>query len=267
MTSSVTRTTQCGDRAVTLASATRVGGRDTNADAVRLVGHQLGVGAAVVDGIGGSPAVVAAARLAADTAAAVAAHRGAQAGIMAAADTMPDYPGSPNAVAGVVSIEPGGRIEIAHVGDTAVWTWSAAAGLRRWTVDQTAGEHVAHMLRNPSLTSTDRAVLGQHGRQVVDALDDYVLAGLVYATISTISWTPLRGEAADVDLILITSDGVHKPLTDRQLGVLVAENAGDAQRLADELVDRAVAAPRRDPDETADNATAAVLAITRRDPA
>ncbi|SCL42169.1 Serine/threonine protein phosphatase PrpC [Micromonospora pallida] len=256
-------TQQCGTLAVTLASASRIGGRDANADAASVVGNPLGVAAAVIDGIGSSPAVVAAARRAAGTAAIVASHRGAQAGIMAAADTYPDYPRSPNAVAAVASIEPGGRIEIAHVGDCAVWTWSAAAGLRRWTVDQTAGQHVAHMMRNPGLTAMDRAALADHGDKVVAALDDYVLNGLVYATISTISWTPLRGEAADVDLIVLTSDGVHKPLSDEQIAELVERHADDAQALADALVDAGTGLPRTDPDEAPDNATAAVILIRK----
>jgi PPM family protein phosphatase len=253
----------CGDLAVTLASATRIGGRASNADAASVEANPLGIGAAVVDGIGSSPAAVAAARRAADTAAVVASHRGAQAGIMAAADTMPDYPKAPNAVGAVVSIEPGGRIEIAHVGDCAVWTWSQSAGLRRWTVGETAGQHVAYMLRNPGLTGTDRAVLRQHGGDVVTALDDYVLNGLVYATVSTISWTPLRGEHAEVDLILLTSDGVHKPLSAQQIADLVEQHAGDARALADALVETAVIAPRTDPDEDSDNATAAVITLTR----
>lgn len=222
---------QCGTLAVTLATATHVGDREANADAAAVEANSLGVGVALIDGIGSSPAVVTAARRAADTAAIVASHRGAQAGIMAAADTMPYYPGSPNAVGAVASIEPSGRIEIAHIGDCAVWTWSAAGGLRRWTVDETAGQHVSHMLRNPGLTDTARAALVQHGDQVVAALDDYVLTGLVYATISTISWTPLRGKHADVDAIILTSDGVHKPLSAEQIAALAERHAGDAQAL------------------------------------
>jgi serine/threonine protein phosphatase PrpC len=245
----------------TLANATHIGGRSTNADAGSVVHTPLGGAAAVVDGIGSTPAVATAARLAADTAALVASHRGAQAGIMAAADTMPDYPGAPNAVGAVVSIGPDGRIEIAHVGDTAVWTWSATAGLRRWTVDQTTGEHVTHMLRNPHLTTADQQTLNRLGA-ATEVLTDYVLNGLAYATISTISWTPLRGENAEVDLILLTSDGVHKRLNADRIGELVARQANDAQALVDALVTAAITAPT-DPDEEADNATAAVI-LTHR---
>jgi serine/threonine protein phosphatase PrpC len=157
----------------------------------------------------------------------------------------------------------GGRIEIAHVGVAAVWTWSRAGGLRRWSVDETAGQHVAHMLKNPGLTADTRDVLAQHGDQVVAALDDYILNGLVYATISTISWTPLRGQDAEAELLLLTSDGVPKPLSDKEIARLAGRHAGDAQALADALVDAAVTAPRSDPDEVADNATAAVLTLRK----
>ncbi|KQC34736.1 hypothetical protein [Frankia sp. ACN1ag] len=88
-----------------------------------------------------------------------------------------------------------------------------------------------------------------------------MLGGLVYATISTISWTPLRGEAADTDLIILTSDGVHKPLSAARIGELAERYAGDAQALVDALVDTAVAATCSDPDDNADNATAAVLSL------
>lgn len=246
---------------VKLASATRIGGRQANADAVDLIATPLGVGAAVIDGIGSSPTVCAAARRAADVAANIASHRRAQAGIMAAAGLYPDYPGRPNAVGAVVSVDPDGRIEIAHVGDCAVWTWSGTAGLTRWTAGQTAGQHVAHMLTHSGLTPTDRAALVDHADAVVTALDDYVLGTLVGADINKITWTPLRG-AADVDLILLTSDGVHKPLTAEAIGTLVQEYADNPQQLADALVDAAVAEPRTDPDETPDNATAAVLRLT-----
>ncbi|MDI5974778.1 hypothetical protein [Amycolatopsis magusensis] len=245
-----------------LASATHIGGRTANADAACVEHNELGAAAAVVDGIGSSPAVVTAAHRAAQTAALVASHRGAQAGIMAAADTMPDYPGAPNAVAAVASIEPGGRIEIAHVGDAAVWTWSHTAGLRRWTVDQTAGEHIAHMLHNPGLTATGRAALDKVSA-AVDVLSDYVLNGLVYATVSTVSWTPLRGQDAEADTVLLTSDGVHKRLTAEQIAALAGEHAGQAQQLANALVTTAVGASSAAPDEEADNATAAVIWLAR----
>ena len=253
-----------GELLVAAGAATRVGGRAVNADAVNVQANPLGAGAAVVDGIGGSPTVVAAARVAADTAAVVASHRGAQAGILAAADTMPDYPDAPNGVAAVASIDRFGRIEIAHVGDAAAWTWSAAAGLRRQTADETVGQHIAYMLSNPTIAGSDRDVLEAHAGRVVSALDDYVLGTLVRASVATVSWTPLRGDAAAVDVIVLTSDGVHKVLPVDRMAALVEEHAGDAQGLADALVDSAVSAASSRQDEVADNATAAVFAIPSR---
>jgi PPM family protein phosphatase len=219
---------------ITTGIATHIGDRSANADAAAVVSTPLGVGAAVVDGIGSSADVCTAARLAADVAAHVAAHRGAQAGIMAAADTMPDYPRSPNAVGAVVSIEPGGRIEIAHIGDAAIWTWNRDTGLKRWTLDQTAGAHVDHMRNNPGLTEEDRRKLDG----IVDILGDYVLNGLVYATVSTIAWTPLRD--IQPDIILITSDGVHKVLDYHHIRLQIHEHHQDPQALADAVVAEAV---------------------------
>ncbi|MET8847984.1 hypothetical protein [Amycolatopsis sp. NPDC004625] len=243
----------------TVAVATHIGGRVANADAASAVITPLGIAAAVVDGIGSEPRTCTAAKLAAETAAAVAAHRGAQAGLMAAADTMPDYPGAPNAVAAVVSVV-GGRIEVAHVGDAAVWTYSDTAGLRRWTVDQTAGEHIRHMLDNPGLIASDRDALERVGA-ATEVLSDYVLNGLAFATVSTMSWTPLRGEDAKVERIIVTSDGVHKELTAGQIEDLARVFADDPQALAEILVELAVtggSAPE------ADNATAAVISLARQ---
>lgn len=118
---------------ISVGTASHIGDRSANADAVTAVTTPLGMCAAVVDGVGSSTEVCVVARLAADVAATVGAHKGAQAGIMAAADTMPDYPGAPNAVAAVVSVV-NDQIEIAHVGDAAVFTWDGPGNLRRWTV-------------------------------------------------------------------------------------------------------------------------------------
>uniref|UniRef100_UPI003F495770 hypothetical protein n=1 Tax=Actinokineospora sp. CA-119265 TaxID=3239890 RepID=UPI003F495770 len=241
---------------VRAATASDVGGRSVNADAAAAMVTPLGAGVAVVDGIGSSQDVVAAARTAADAAAAVASHRGAQAGLMTAADTMPDYPGCPNAVAALVSVEPGGRVEIAHIGDAAVWTWTAQAGLRRWTVDQTAAEHITHLLGRDGTDDDERAALDQ----VADGLEllgDYVLNGLCYATMATISWTILRGEHAHPELVIVTSDGVHKVLDPDQITAQIATHHHDVHALADGLV---AAAVTTDPD--GDNATAAVLGLT-----
>ncbi|WP_158842649.1 hypothetical protein [Saccharothrix deserti] len=247
-------------RTITVGTATDIGERTRNADAVAVSAIPLGTGAAVVDGIGSSVEVCRAARLAADTAAVVAAHRGAQAGIMAAADTMPDYPGAPNAVAAVVSVEPDGRIEVAHVGDAAVWTWSPTVGLFRWTAAQTVRSHIVHMRTNPGLTTAARKHLAQFA-DAMDVMDDYVLNGLAYATVSTIAWTPLRSSDAAVPLVLLTSDGVHKPLHNLDIADVIGRHTDDPQALAEALVNNALAVPLADLDEVRDNATAAVIRL------
>ncbi|MEV6621052.1 hypothetical protein AB0M83_02590 [Amycolatopsis sp. NPDC051106] len=245
---------------LTVATATSIGGRVANADAAAVVTTPLGTAASVVDGIGSELRTCAAAKLAAGTAAAVAAHRGAQAGLMAAADTMPDYPDGPNAVAAVASVVDG-RIEVAHVGDAAVWTYSATAGLRRWTVDQTAGEHIRHMLDNPGLTDAGRETLERVGA-AAEVLSDYVLNGLKFATVSTMSWTPLRGQDASVERIILTSDGVHKELTVTQIEDLARVFYDNPQALAEILVDLAVRDEHGKHNPGSDNATAAVIAVT-----
>ncbi len=244
---------------LTVATATHIGGRVANADAAVVLTTPLGTAAVVVDGIGSELRTCAAAKLAAGTAAAVAAHRGAQAGLMAAADTMPDYSGAPNAVAAVASVVDG-RIEVAHVGDAAVWTYSTARGLRRWTVDQTAGEHIRHMLDNPGLTDAGRETLDRVG-DAVEVLDDYVLNGLAFATVSTMSWTPLRGDDANVDLVIVTSDGVHKRLDVARIERLTGRWWRDPHALAADLVHVAVTDPEDNTDPDSDNATAAVIAL------
>ena len=115
-----------------------------------------------------------------------------------------------------------------------MWTWTTPGGLRRWTLDQTAGAHVEHMRANPSLTDDDRRKLDG----VVDVLGDYVLNGLKYATVSTIAWTPVRDITPRV--IVLTSDGVHKVLGHLWMNHLITRHADDPQALADAIVAKAV---------------------------
>ncbi|SFQ28241.1 hypothetical protein [Amycolatopsis rubida] len=241
---------------------TDIGGRTANADSVAVETTPLGTGAAVVDGIGSSEAVCRAARRAADTAAAVASHRDAQAGLLAAADTMPGYPGSPNAVAAVVSVDPDGRIEIAHCGDATVHTWSPEHGLVRWTADQTLAAWISHALRRTSpATPAGRAAIEAFAA-AEPPLDSFVLSGLNYVTVSTIGWTPLRAPHHRPSVVLLSSDGVHKRLGDHEIGRLLGEHQdAKAQVLAEVLLAAAVATPGADPDEQTDNASAAVLSI------
>lgn len=237
------------------ATATHTGSRSANADAVHVEHSPLGIGAAVIDGIGSAPEVCTAARRAADHAAIIASHRGAQAGLLAAAALYPDYESSPNAVGAVVSVDPDGDVEVAHVGDAAVYTWTPAEGLTCWTPGITVAAHVRRMLDNPNLSDADRAALGRLGG-AVEIMDAYVLTTLVQADPHTISWTPVRHRQGRPHLVLVLSDGVHKQIGGEMLRSLVEAYHRTPQDLADALVHRATTTPR------SDNATAAVLRLT-----
>lgn len=243
---------------LTIGHATDIGGRKANADAVRVRYHDGRAGLALVDGIGSDPEVCEAARLAADVASIVAMSRNAQAGIVAAIDSYPEYTDCPNAVGAVVSVEPDGRIEIAHVGDVKVWTLSDEHGLKCWTVDQVVGQHILHLKKHTGLGDEDHAVLDKSFAdldRLAEAMNDYVLNGFVWATLSSASWTPLRPGYDKVKLLLAASDGVHKVLTAEQLAAFVDEHHENPQELADQVVAGAVALGG----EHTDNATAAAI--------
>lgn len=244
------------------ATATNIGGRRANADAAVIKRTEHCVGAAVVDGIGTSSEACGAAFEAAEAAAAEAALGNAQSALMTAARIVKDFPDEPNAVGAVVSVNANGTIEIAHVGDVAVWTWSTARGLLRWTVDQTVGEHLRYMLAGAELTDAARGTLEQaleHLGAAVPILGDYILNTLADATVPTIGWTVLRGESADVEVVLLTSDGVHKPLAPAAIEALVVEHHDNPYLLANEIVVTAVTGA--DSDDVPDNATAAVVVL------
>jgi serine/threonine protein phosphatase PrpC len=248
------------------ATATHIGGRRANADAAVIKHTEHCVGAAVVDGIGSSAATCGAAQEAAEAAAAEAALGNAQSALMTAARIIKDFPDhGANAVGAVVSASADDTIEIAHVGDAAVWTWSATRGLTRWTVDQTVGEHLRYMLAGAPLTDVARTTLKQALEQLdaaVPILGDYILNTLADATVPTIGWTVLRGDSADIELALVTSDGVHKPLSHAEIEALVIQHRhDDPQVLADAIVLAAVKAGSADPADEADNATVAVVAF------
>jgi serine/threonine protein phosphatase PrpC len=231
---------------VITATATHVGGREANADAAAAVTNPLGAAIAVVDGIGSEDDTCAAARLAADTAAIVGTHRGALAALLAAADTMPDYDGAPHAVAAVATVHSDRRIEVAHVGDAAVHTWSRERGLTKWTADQTVGAQAAYMGLPPS--------------PLLDRLGDYVLSTLRGASISMVA-TVVIPDDHPVEVVLVSSDGVHKILTTQQMATIIDAHANQPQALADALVEAAITVPVTGHDDVPDNATVAVLQL------
>ena len=110
-----------------------------------------------------------------------------------------------------------------------------------------------HALAGTTLTDAERAVLAEHGPAVAAPLHRSISSGLVYATVSTISWTPIRGPRPDV--LVVTSDGVHAVLGEQEMEALCRQQHGSgAQVLADALVHAADASA-----PGGDNASAAVL--------
>ncbi|ACU39406.1 hypothetical protein [Actinosynnema mirum] len=244
---------------ITYGTALAEGKAGPLADAVHVEVTPLGAGAALVDGIGHSAAVVRTAQRAAEVAAIVAAHRDAQAGLLAAADTVPAYPGSPNATAAVVSVGLDGRVEVATAGQVAAHAWYPERGeLLRLTPAQVVGQWVRHALAGSTITATSRAAL--EALPVMTALDSYVLLGLAHASVSTIAWTALRGQDASPAALVLTSNGVR--LGGAELEKRGTQLGGEPQALAEELVAAGQAAPLDDPDRAVDDAAAVVLAIT-----
>jgi serine/threonine protein phosphatase PrpC/serine/threonine protein kinase len=113
---------------------------------------------------------------------------------------------------------------LAHVGDSRAWLWRADE------CSQLTQDHVLAQQDLPGMIT--RAV----------GLDEHVQVDF------------LQGELQAGDTLVLTSDGVHGPLSRRRLAALIAQ-AGDAQQCAELLVREALAAGGQD------NATALVLRV------
>lgn len=228
------------------ATASHQGGRTANADAAAVHHYASGdvTAAAVVDGIGSDPDVVAMAGVAAEVIARTAARTTPLAGIMAAAAMTADpayLRPVPDGVAVCAMVSPNQATKVAWIGDCRAYAWDGVE-LRRLTEDHTMGQR----MRTAGCRETEARTR-----------DHWVRATVSLATISTVAEVRIEETPG---LLLLTSDGVHDALTHDQLADLVRAHATDPQALADALVTSAAAAPAGD--EGADNATAAVLLIS-----
>ncbi|MET9231418.1 hypothetical protein [Lentzea sp. NPDC003310] len=221
---------------------TAIGGRSHNCDAAAVHSTATTTAAALIDGIGSTPEVQHTAALLAEVAARVAARRGPVAGLLAAHDLIsgpgPESP-KPNAVGAVAVVYPSDRATvIAHVGDCRVYSLTGAV-LTRHTTDHTVGE----LLR----------MVGVHEHHA-QLHDNWVRTSIGNAAVASI---PVVDVVAD--RVLLTSDGIHKVLTDDQIAAVMAAFPEDVDQLACELVAAALdAAPEGEP---ADNMTAVVLHV------
>ncbi|MEV7275251.1 hypothetical protein ACIQIG_21975 [Streptomyces bacillaris] len=222
--------------------ATREGTAADNADAAKVYVLSNGtVGAAVIDGIGHGPHTSATAPLLAETAARVAAHRGALAGILSAGLLIADEGDDgeeANAVGVAVLVDDAGA-RAAWVGDCDVLGWDGTR-LRRYSTPQVMGEWVR-----------------QYGPPVEIAAhyDDWVRVSLHSATVATTGEVDIPDE---VVLLLLLSDGAHDQVPADVMEGLVREYHHDPQALANAIV----AAARSDENGYRDDATVVVISRT-----
>lgn len=227
---------------VTVGIATDIGGRSHNCDATAVHSTAATTAAALIDGIGSTPEVEHAAGLLAEVAARVAARRGPVGGLLAAHELIsapgPESP-KPNAVGAVAVVYPSDRATvIAHVGDCRVYSLTSGV-FTRHTTDHTVGE----LLRMVGVA--------EHHAELHD---NWVRTSIGNATVASIPVVDVVAER-----VLLTSDGIHKVLSDDQIAAVMARFPEDVDQLACELV--AAALDAADDGEPLDNMTAVVLHV------
>lgn len=229
---------------ITVGTATNIGDRSHNCDATAVHTTATSTAAALIDGIGSNPEVARTAELLAEVSARYAARRGPVAGLLAAHELVsgpgPETP-KPNAVGAVAVVYPSDRaIVTAHVGDCRVYSLTGDV-LTQHTTDHTVGE----LLR----------MVGVHEHDAV-LHDNWVRTSIGNATVASIPVVDIAG----ADLVILTSDGVHKALSNARIADVARALADDPQALADALVSIALAVPTASAER--DNTTAIVLRVS-----
>lgn len=229
---------------ITTATATHIGGRTHNCDATAIHHHAGTTAVAVIDGIGSTPEIARTAEILAEYAVRRAARSGPLLGLLGAAGAVksagPEGDG-PDAVGIVAVVYPSDQaVGYAYVGDCRAYAWDGTE-LTRCTIDRTMGEY-----------------LRQNGQPEETALahDNWIRT-----TFGKADPVVVHEGLIEAPLVLLTSDGIHKVLTDEQIAGLVAKYEDDLKLLANALV---VAALEQEApiDELCDNATVAVVRLT-----
>jgi serine/threonine protein phosphatase PrpC len=195
-------------------TASAQGPRSHNADAV---GAYAAAGApgivfALADGVGDDPAAAQAARVAAAAAARTPVHKGPVEAVLAAQQAVRER--SYGDAVLVVAVPVAGGYRIAWVGDARAYAWDGTA-LRRLTTDHTLAEYF-------------RA----HHQPVTPRMEHVVTTSVRTAKPHEIGTAEVTGGG-----LLLTSDGVHKPLTGDTIRAILADPAHGAA----ELVEAAIA--------------------------
>jgi len=175
-------------------TASAQGPRSNNADAVGAYAAAGGPGIvfALADGVGDAPAAAHAARIAAAVAARTPVHKGPVAAILAAQEAVRAQ-SSGDAVL-VVAMPFEGGYRIAWVGDARAYSWDGAI-LRRLTTDHTLAEYfrARHQPTTPSM---------EH---------------MVTTSVRTTKRQEIGTAEVSGSGLLLTSDGVHKPLNANEM--------------------------------------------------
>lgn len=230
----------------------RKGKRQFNCDSVAV--HRIAstgvVAVALVDGTGNSAEVAGDAFLCAQAAARVGAKKDVLPGVLAATDILGADPAvefpSPDGVLALAVCWPVKPVAIGYVGDPAAFGYdpcpggSGAPELTRLTEDHTMGQRMR-----------------LHGRpeEVAAQYDSMITTSIGRASVGTITVV-----STDAPIVLLTSDGVHRALSNEQIAAILAQHPAHADTAAMAVVEAAQEAG------SVDDATAAVILLPwRRD--
>ncbi|WP_410589685.1 PP2C family protein-serine/threonine phosphatase [Amycolatopsis sp. lyj-23] len=197
-------------------TASAQGPRSLNADAVAAYAPAGGSGIAfaLADGVGDDPAAARAARIAAAAAARTSVHKGPVAAVLAAQRAVREQTLGDAVLVVAMPAGPGGY-RIAWVGDARAYAWDGTT-LSRLTTDHTLAEFFR----------------ARH-QPVTPRMEHVVTTSVRTAGVHEIGTT----ESATTGLLL-TSDGVHKPLTGSGIRAVLAQPGTGAAELVDAALSR-----------------------------
>lgn len=196
------------------------GKREFNCDCIaeHRIASTRTVAVALVDGTGNSSEVARDAFLCAHAAARVGVNKGVIPGVLAAtdilgADPAVDFP-APDGVLALAISRPGEAFTIGAIGDAAAFAYDPAAevALRKLTEDHTLGQ---------------RMRLRGDPEDAAAKYDSMITTSIGRASVGTI--TVVTTDASEV---LLASDGVHRVLSERQIGAILAQHPVDADAAA-----------------------------------
>lgn len=191
-------------------TASAQGPRSNNADAVGAYAAAGGPGIvfALADGVGDAPAAAHAARIAAAAAARTPVHKGPIAAVLAAQEAVLAQSSGDAVLVVAMPFESGYRI--AWVGDARAYSWDGTI-LRPLTTDHTLAEYFRahHQPTTPSMEHMVTTSVRTTKRQEIGTAE-FVGSGL-----------------------LLTSDGVHKPLNANEIREILAEPGRGAAGLVE----------------------------------